>query len=486
MRHRWLLIPLLLAWTVFVPAAELTVLAVSDVHGQWQDGENGAGWPRLATLLNRERERAGMENTLLIDCGDELSGSMQLALSGGVLGVEVLNFLEFDVWVPGNHDFEWGVARLRELMAQFHGRVIAANWEGEPAVARFERAGLRIAVIGLTSGVLDWYLRLPDGMPKLITEQKALKLAMAEVTRQPCDVIILAVHRGIYASQAQHLAELIADYPEIDLVLGGHTHVISAGEAVKGIHFTAPGGHGAGVSRIVLDIPEAGKRGARKIASEFIPVTPKVPPSRELVRSMSRKFRLDANSAVLGRTTPAPSRSSKRRYASSFGTLALSGLTAGLPAGTVGLYGNSTSPKAWPEQITERELFAMFPYHDRVAGFRVSRQELTEIIEEQLRMAEKHPYQPVMTGIRVTADTANRVTAFDPELAEYELVTSDFIAAGGGGRYEALHRIGARKQWRFFGILRERVAALLLNTPFPVAIAPEEWLTRLPPSRQLR
>jgi 2',3'-cyclic-nucleotide 2'-phosphodiesterase/3'-nucleotidase len=263
-------------WAWSLPAAErLVILQTADVHA------HAAAWPRLATLIKAERAAAGADHVLLLDCGDTGQGTLAGARARGGADVAVLNALGYDAWVPGNHEFDYGAERFRELAGACRAAVLAAILAGErpPPNLRawrlFERGGRRIAVVGMTSPYLDQWFMPPDlGGLRALALRQTLERVVPEVMAAKPDLIVLAVHHGQYTPArlgGDSLYFTIRDYPQVLLVLCAHSHETIPG-ARLGWHgwFVQPGQHGEFLARIEVDWPAA-PGAAPLISSRLLP-----------------------------------------------------------------------------------------------------------------------------------------------------------------------------------------------------------------------
>ena len=192
----FLLIVLLLAGMVPASRGEvrtLTILQTTDIHGAMGDAK-APGLLQVATLAEEIRP------DLWIDCGDLTQGSFQASMDRGESMVEAMNAAGCDVWVPGNHDFDYGVKVIAGRTAKFKGTVLAANMKSKTPMKTadwklFERQGVKIAVIGIVPPYLGLWIE-----PKLLTGLKleppedALTRVMSEVMAKKPDVIVLAIH----------------------------------------------------------------------------------------------------------------------------------------------------------------------------------------------------------------------------------------------------------------------------------------------------
>ncbi len=92
-------------WNVLGEGSSIALFATSDIHGNIES--EGAGIVRLGTVLGKEITNAGgFGKSIIIDCGDFSQGSVEASLTKGKIIFEFLNYLHYDVIVPGNHDFD--------------------------------------------------------------------------------------------------------------------------------------------------------------------------------------------------------------------------------------------------------------------------------------------------------------------------------------------------------------------------------------------
>jgi 2',3'-cyclic-nucleotide 2'-phosphodiesterase/3'-nucleotidase len=156
-------------------SAHLVVVATTDVHGRatgWDyvnDRPFAGGLVRAARPIDSLRA-AYPDQVILVDAGDLLQGDPFAAYFAQVAPrdpnpiVDVMNQLGYDVTTPGNHDFNFGVASLREALRRASFRVVSANIitepSGDPMFARqtvLLRRGVRVGVTGFTTpGVMVW------------------------------------------------------------------------------------------------------------------------------------------------------------------------------------------------------------------------------------------------------------------------------------------------------------------------------------------
>jgi len=257
-------------------AARLTVLNTTDLHGR-VNGRHG-GILQIAYLIEQQKKLCSADSTLLIDCGDTTQGTFSSMVFEGELMIKCLNYLKYDVWVPGNHEFDYPLTVVKKRMQQFAGATLLANVQS-PYLAKvhrswkmFIRKGIKIAVIGLTKPINN----------EMLSFGTALQRIMPEIRVAEPDIIILAQHHGMYGRNFS-IYKFINQYPEIDLILGGHSHSRNPGKKVgASTWYFQSAKHAGGLGKIIIDYDEKQKK-IIKISSEVIQITKNTPIDKKLL-----------------------------------------------------------------------------------------------------------------------------------------------------------------------------------------------------------
>ena len=151
------------SWAQATHSARITFVLFNDFYimGEqpFPDGGKRGGFARLAAVIKAERAKAASEGSHVIVAhgGDTLSPSVMSGLDRGAHIVALTNMIGLDIFVPGNHEFDFGKAVFIERMGEAKFPLYAANLRdasGAMLPAFKDRAildfnGVRIGLTGL-------------------------------------------------------------------------------------------------------------------------------------------------------------------------------------------------------------------------------------------------------------------------------------------------------------------------------------------------
>ncbi|MCB1068884.1 MAG: bifunctional metallophosphatase/5'-nucleotidase [Kiritimatiellae bacterium] len=262
-------------WASVAPArmVNLTLIHTTDLHGHLRPAQAYDGRDNLGGMLrvsSRIRSlRATSPNPILVDCGDVFQGTPESLRTRGLIMADVMNRLGYDAWVVGNHEFDWGLDALSEFITATQAPALGANLytrEGIesalPPIAPYtmlSREGIRIAVIGLTTpGIPSWSRPYLLGPTLVEHSVETLRTLMPRVKTEKPDLIFLLVHQGYRPFGDDHANEVEAiheAFPEIDVILGGHTHQAIASQTLGSTVYAQAGYYGIwlGVMHLAYD-----------------------------------------------------------------------------------------------------------------------------------------------------------------------------------------------------------------------------------------
>ncbi len=466
---RLFLAALLVAGLAGAEQVQITILQTTDIHGRLEPddggGVAGGGWLRLATLIRRERQAAGERPLLLIDCGDTVQGTLAAVHSQGGLALTMLNVLAYDVWVLGNHELDFGAARLAALGERFGGQVLAGNFSlelaGEGGTPRpvafdswrlFEMGGARIAVIGMQASYLDnWFWGPARDSYRVGRAVDGVAAVMPAIRRQRPDLLVLAIHQGWLPNdtrQINEVEEIAKRFPEIDLILGGHTHWPHPGRRVgRRSWYVQSGRHADGLAVIKATV-DTGKRRVLSIHSELRLAGPEIEPDTEALAAVSgglaaaRAFGQTVIGELVGglTATGAPGVGSGTSELISAAIAAAAGIE-------VAVHGKLSTAGLAAGPVDEAALFAIVPYENNIGILHLTPAQLLEVVTEQV--AQRDSYVACgLYGIEAVVGRDKQATALRfpdgralPE--RLPVAFNSYSLAGGGGRFPVLRKLAA-------------------------------------------
>ena len=259
------------SWSGIALAAEMPgivgidILSVNDFHGALIESGRNPGAAKLGALLRREWAK-NPQGSIFLSAGDMFQGSPDSNLLYGKTVVEVLNALQMDAMTLGNHEFDWGIDKLRARVAESNFPYVSANVREKDSQGRLkfvhpyvilERLGLKIAVIGIVTPETAYTTGPKIVEPFEFRDPVAVvKEILPMVRQQGADMIVVLSHLASYqdaatgevTGDAANLARLAAG---VDAVVSGHSHQSVAGK-VDGIPVVQAYYNGRALGKISL------------------------------------------------------------------------------------------------------------------------------------------------------------------------------------------------------------------------------------------
>ena len=187
------------------------------------------GFAYLAGAVKNVRSEKGAGNVLLLDGGDTFSDDQLGNLTKGEAMIRLMNAISYDLMALGNHDFDYGLQRTRELEQIANFPMRAANIIddstqqpvfGVPYLIK-EMSGLKVAVLAIG------YRNTPEtGNPDNVkglsfkVGQEVAKKYVPEL-RQKADIVVVLSHEGTAVDY-----KMAREVEGIDLIIGAHSHDI--------------------------------------------------------------------------------------------------------------------------------------------------------------------------------------------------------------------------------------------------------------------
>ena len=231
--------------------SEVTILYTNDVHTYIDKQAPELTYAAIAAL-KQSYQNAG-KKVLLVDAGDHVQGTAYGSMDQGASIIELMNAAGYDAATPGNHEFDYGMDRAKELMRDADFPYLSCNWVDLrtnlrvlPEIKVFVRGGVRIAFVGITTPETftkstPAYL-MNKAQTKYIYDilggedgQKLYSAVQKAVDKAKClaDVVIGLGHLGVDPSSSPWTSEeVIAHTTGFDAFIDGHSHTVMENKQV--------------------------------------------------------------------------------------------------------------------------------------------------------------------------------------------------------------------------------------------------------------
>ena len=222
------------------PDDEIVIIHTNDVHCGYE------AYDKVAALAK--------DADLLVDAGDAIQGGVIGTLSKGEYIVDIMNYLEYDLATLGNHEFDYGMDRLLELIeTKAEYPYVAANFTSTitgksyfDAYKIFEVNGTKIAFVGIATPEsftksTPTYFQDKDGnyIYSFCEDETgegvytAVQGAIDAAKAEGADYVIALAHLGVDPSSSPWTStEVIANTTGLDVMIDGHSHTVMT-ETVK-------------------------------------------------------------------------------------------------------------------------------------------------------------------------------------------------------------------------------------------------------------
>ena len=216
---------------------DLVILFTSDVHCGIDQGFGYAGLYAVKKQLEKSC------NVLLVDDGDAIQGEPVGTMTKGSAIIDLMNTVGYDVAIPGNHEFDYGMETFLTLAEKADFPYISCNFTYKdelvfPAYVIKEVEGIKIGFIGITTPET-----ITQSTPKYFQDENgnyvysfmeggngeklyaAVQSAADAARAEGADYVIAIAHLGNEAASSPYnYADVLGNTTGIDALLDGHSH----------------------------------------------------------------------------------------------------------------------------------------------------------------------------------------------------------------------------------------------------------------------
>lgn len=428
----------------------LSLLIVNDIY-KMSDDKGRGGFAKLAAVVKQERAR-GIP-MLFCHAGDTFSPSLMSGFDQGAHIVELTNMVKPDVFVPGNHEFDFGKDNYLKLMGQSNFPYFGANLRmadgsavpGMKDAAIFTLGPIKVGVVGLALAATPGMSQ--PGDLKFLPEMEALRTQAAALRRDSADVVVAVTHTDREMDYAIMRSRLV------DVLLTGHDHDLAIGFDGKTV-MVESNEEGNFVTAIDFVATVTGEGKDRKVAwspsfrvhdsSTFDPD----PEVLAVVKRYESTLSKELDAEIGTSRTELDSRSAiVRSQEAAIGNLIADAIKSSTGAEVAitnggGIRGNKQYPAG--VQLARRDILTELPFGNATSMVELSGADLRAALENGVSLLESRGGRfPQVAGLKVEFDArapvGSRVVSVqvngepvDPA-RRYKVATNNFMLAGGDG-----------------------------------------------------
>lgn len=246
----------------------LTILYTNDVHGAIEGYSTLAGY--------KEQLKSDGKEVIAVDAGDAVQGELIDSITKGEASVDLMNAVQYDLAVPGNHEFDYEMEQFLKLKDKAAYTYLSCNFydlkTNAPVLTPYvvaEYGGHKIGFIGITTP--ETYTK---STPKYFQDESGnyiysfkenefystIQGAIDKAKGDGAEYIVAIGHTGIAGTDTDYNTEsIIKNTSGIDTYIDGHSHEEVPGPGYNGETFKDKDGEDVYVTQTGTKFANIGK-----------------------------------------------------------------------------------------------------------------------------------------------------------------------------------------------------------------------------------
>ena len=314
--------------TAMAQEVNIKILGTSDIHGRvvpWSYGadveDKSGSYAQIATYVKDVRKNN--KNVVLVEVGDAIQDNQIDVFAKDKKYYKdhpipkVLNEMNYDIFVLGNHEFNFGMKALDEILKDIKAKKLTANFYHKKNDKRYidattiiEKDGVKLGIIGLSTPMSAKFEEDTGNLKdmKFTSPTEEARIQVEKLKAKGVDAIIAVTHMGIDNENNipdTGMRDVINAVDGIDVVIAGHMHKDVPSETIKNTLITEPHRYGTVVSEVDLTFDINDKKEVKlvKKESKTVPVKALEADKKivEIYKPYHEKLR-ELNNVVIGQT----------------------------------------------------------------------------------------------------------------------------------------------------------------------------------------
>ena len=314
--------------TAMAQEVNIKLLGTFDVHGRivpWSYGadveDKSGSYAQIATYVKDVRKNN--KNVVLVEVGDAIQDNQIDVFAKDKKYYKdhpipkVLNEMNYDIFVLGNHEFNFGMKALDEILKDIKAKKLTANFYHKKNDKRYidattiiEKDGVKLGIIGLSTPMSAKFEEDTGNLKdmKFTSPTEEARTQVEKLKAKGVDAIIAVTHMGIDNENNipdTGMRDVINAVDGIDVVIAGHMHKDVPSETIKNTLITEPHRYGTVVSEVDLTFDINDKKEVKLVKKESKTVPVKALEAdkkiEEIYKPYHEKLR-ELNNVVIGQT----------------------------------------------------------------------------------------------------------------------------------------------------------------------------------------
>ncbi|OUM58479.1 hypothetical protein PIROE2DRAFT_16221 [Piromyces sp. E2] len=234
------------------PDNDIVIIYTNDVHGAVDEKIGYAG-----VSSYRKKVEENTPYVTLVDVGDAIQGATIGAISQGEYIIDIMNTMEYDIAVPGNHEFDYGMEQFQNLAKKLTCGYISCNFRnattGQLILQPYQimtYGDVKVAYVGIITpesfeksnpaSFMDSdgkYIFDFDGDTTGEKLYTSVQKAVDDAREQGADFVIAVGHLGEFTDiTTEWTAQFVVEHTKgIDAFIDGHSHEVTPSYMQKNI-----------------------------------------------------------------------------------------------------------------------------------------------------------------------------------------------------------------------------------------------------------
>ena len=311
--------------TAMAQEVNIKLLGTSDVHGRivpWSYGadveDKSGSYAQIATYVKDVRKNN--KNVVLVEVGDAIQDNQIDVFAKDKKYYKdhpipkVLNEMNYDIFVLGNHEFNFGMKALDEILKDIKAKKLTANFYHKKNDKRYidattiiEKDGVKLGIIGLSTPMSAKFEEDTGNLKdmKFTSPTEEARTQVEKLKAKGVDAIIAVTHMGIDNENNipdTGMRDVINAVDGIDVVIAGHMHKDVPSETIKNTLITEPHRYGTVVSEVDLTFDINDKKEVKLVKKESKTVPVKALEADKKIVEIYKPYHEKLNNVVIGQT----------------------------------------------------------------------------------------------------------------------------------------------------------------------------------------